>query len=80
MEWLLLDGPLLASGLPGEFTLHIRIEALKDGEAVWIVVIKPAGKVEPILIVAGMHRSKLHVKVPDDVRVSFAGFKRFPGL
>jgi hypothetical protein len=80
MERLLIDGPLLASGLPGEFALHVRIEALKDGETVFIVVVKPAGTVDPIPIVAGMHGTELHVKVPDNVRVSFAGFERFSGL
>ena len=80
VQWLLVDGPLLASGLPGEFALHVRIEALKNGEAVWVIVVKPAGKVEPIPIVAGMHGPELHIKVPDDVRVSFARFERFSRL
>lgn len=79
-KWLLIDGPLFASGFPGEFAVHVRIETLQHGEAVWIVVVKPAGIVEPIPIVAGMHGAELHVKVPDDVRVSFAGFKCFAGL
>lgn len=78
--WLLLDGPLLASRFPGEFALHVRIEALQNREAVWIIVVKPAGKVGPIPIVAGMHGAKLHVKVPDNVRVSFAQFELFSGL
>jgi hypothetical protein len=80
MEWLLLNGPLFASGLPGEFALHVRIETLQHGKAVWIVVVKPEGTVDPIRIVAGMHGAKLHVKVPDDVGVSFARFERFAGL
>jgi hypothetical protein len=80
VEWLLLDGRLLASRFPGEFALHVRIEALKNGEAVWVIVIKPAGKVEPIPIVAGMHVPELHIKVPDNVRVSFAGLDLFSGL
>lgn len=80
MGRLLIDGPLLASGLPRVFTLHVRIEALKDGETVFIVVVKPAGAVDPIPIVAGVHRPELHIKVPDDVRISFAGFECFSGL
>jgi hypothetical protein len=80
VQWLLFDGPLFASGLPWEFTLHVRIETLQHREALWIIVIKPAGTVEPIPIVAGMHGPELHVKVTDDVRVSFAGFEFFPGF
>ena len=60
--------------------MHVRIEALKDGEAVWIIVVKPAGAIEPIPIMAGVHGPELHVKVPDDVRVSYAGFEFFSGL
>jgi hypothetical protein len=72
--------PIFATGLPGEFAWHVRIEALKYGEAVWVIVVKPAGIVDPIPIVAGMHGPKLHVKVPDNVRVSFAGLELFSGL
>ena len=80
VERLLLDSPLFASGFPGKFALHVRIETLQHGEAVWVVIVKPAGTVEPIPIVAGMHGAELHVKVPDDVRVSFAGLERFSGF
>ena len=75
MEWLLLDGPLLASGLPGKFTLHIRIEALKDRKALWIIVVKPASEVEPIPIVAGVHRTELHVKIANDLHIALAGLE-----
>lgn len=80
MEWLLVDGPLLASGLPGEFALHVRIEALKDGKTVFIVVVKPAGAVDPIPIVAGVHGTELPIMVADDVSIQMAWFNFFSGL
>lgn len=76
----MLDGPLFATGLPGKFALHVRIEALKNGEAVWGIVVKPAGAVEPIPIVAGVHGTELDVIVTDDVSVKMAWLERFSGL
>ena len=80
VERLLLNGPLLAARLPGKLALHVRIKALQDGEAVLVVVIKPAGEVEPVPIMAGMHRAELHVKVADDVGVALTRHEGFSGF
>ena len=64
MQRLLVHCPLFASGFPGEFVLPIRIETLQHRKALWIIIVKPAGKIDPIPIVAGMHGAELHVKVP----------------
>jgi hypothetical protein len=48
MDWLLLDGPFLAAALPREFAFYVRVKALKDRETLGIIVIEPAGKVEPV--------------------------------
>src|SRR6185369_9844032 len=43
----------------------------------WIIVIEPAGKVQPIPVVAGMHGAELHVVLSNDVSVNMTWFKLF---
>jgi hypothetical protein len=81
MEWLLLDGPFLASALPGEFAFHVWIEALKDWKAIGIIVVKPAGGIYPVLVMAGVHGTKLNVKAAtQDVRIAFTGLEFLSGF
>src|SRR5215472_8057070 len=83
-ESLGINGPLFTSRLPGKLTRHVGVEALQQGEAVFVVVVEPAGKVDPIPIMAGMYRAKLNIIVaPDDIRITLArleGFARFYAL
>jgi hypothetical protein len=80
MQWLLFDGPFFASALPGKFAFHVWIEALKNWKAIGIIVVKPAGRIYPIQIMAGMHGAKLNVKIANNVRIAFARLEFLSGF
>jgi len=59
--------------------MHVRAEALKSRKSLGIVVIEQQAKF-PVAVVAGMHRPELHVKVANDVRITFDRLELSPAF